>query len=144
MFLKKQNSILKFCLKTFLGSRTCAIWKRSFFMNVFEVSIKSMFWISGMYTQGRPVRPRLHLNFLIPKPYPNQGGQILPIIAEVEPKFSPWLRPWISYWWPLPSYHALIYLNFIGSWNLKMFIQSLGINVHCSKQFRETTLCSDI
>ena len=33
----------------------------------------------GMYPQGRPVRPRSHLNFQIPPPYSNQGGLILPL-----------------------------------------------------------------
>ena len=38
-----------------------------------------------MYPQGRPVWPRLHLNFQVPYPYSNMGQQILPIIAEVAP-----------------------------------------------------------
>ena len=40
----------------------------------------------GMYPQGQLVRLWLHLQ--IPYPYPNQGGQILPTIGTVEPKFS--------------------------------------------------------
>ena len=48
---------------------------------------------SGMYPQGRPVRPRSHLHFEIPEPYPIQEGQILPTITEVASKFFLQLRP---------------------------------------------------
>ena len=50
---------------------------------------ESNFWLCRDVTTGATG----HLNFQIPSPYPNQGGQILPTIAEVAANIFLWLHP---------------------------------------------------
>ena len=47
---------------------------------------------SGMYPQRWPVAPKFSDTLTLSQP--GGGGQILPTIAEVAPKFSQQLRPW--------------------------------------------------
>ena len=76
------------------GTNTCLLCTLIFVGPMACMSIHKIQQYPGMYPQGRPVRPRSHLNIQIPYPYPPQRGQILPTIAEVASKFLLRLRPW--------------------------------------------------
>ena len=79
------------------GTNTCLLCTLIFVGPMACMSIHKIQQYPGMYPQGRPVRPRSHLNIQIPYPYPPQRGQILPTIAEVASKFSQRLHPWVGF-----------------------------------------------
>ena len=76
--------------KTFVGM----IQKYMFFCSLQQIKFQKSHVFSehlnksGTQPQGQLVPPRLYQNFQMPEPYFNQGGQILPNIAEVTPKIS--------------------------------------------------------
>jgi hypothetical protein len=103
----------KFCLPTYIrltyGNMGCRVFKRGI-QHWKDLCLKinipqGNYWILriGVYGEvskiGHCFQGCIRRGDLAPKfsdtlTLSQPGGQILPTIAEVEPKFSPWLRPW--------------------------------------------------
>ena len=66
----------------------------SFLFETF-IDTKKVHLLPALSTSAQEwLRPQSHLSFQIPEPYPNQGEQILPTIAEVAANIFPWLCSW--------------------------------------------------